>query len=170
MTSPALTLNQQSSVLIEEHIRRLITAMGFTGAEVVCSYKDVKEQETLTRQHLHIDINAGPTGRMLIGAHGAHLQALQHIARSLIRRQLKEPIRITVDVNGYLARRERTLLHIAEEAARKAGRTGRAIVLPPMAAAHRRTIHTSLAARQNVDTESLGEEPNRRVVVKPVFI
>jgi len=146
-----------------------MAVMGFAEAKVSCSCKEIQERLG-TRQHLHIAIIAGSAGRILIGAHGAHLQALQHITRSLIRRQLKEQLRITVDVNGYLASRERTLLHIAEEAARKAGRTGQAIVLPPMAAAQRRTIHTTLAARQDVNTQSLGEEPNRRVVVRPVFI
>jgi spoIIIJ-associated protein len=106
----------------------------------------------------------------LIGTHGVHLEALQHVCRILLRRDFQEPVRLTVDVNGYYASREQTLLHIAEEAARKAGRTGRAVVLPPMGAGERRTIHTTLAARQDVSTASLGEEPNRRVVVRPVFV
>ena len=151
--------------LIEEHIRRLIVVMGFTDTKVTCSYRTVAAQH-----YLHVSLIAGPAGRLLIGTHGAHLQALQHIVRALIKRQVREPVRITVDVNGYLASKERTLLHLAQEAARKAGRTGRAIVLPPMSAAARRTIPPTLAARQDVNTESLGEEPNRRVVVRPIFI
>lgn len=174
-TTAPTTINHQATALIEEHVRHLVSMMGFDRAKVSCSFRDTKNSAAVTlplptRQHLHIAIDAGPSGRILIGTRGSHLAALQHIIHSLLRRQLKETPRITVDVNGYLAGRERTLLHLAEEAARKAGRTGQAIVLPPMIAAERRTIHTSLAARQDISTESLGEEPNRRVVVRPIFI
>ena len=173
-TPPTTTINHQATALIEEHVRHLVSMMGFDRAKVNCSFCDIKNSAAAlslpVRQHLHIAIDAGPSGRILIGTRGSHLAALQHIIRSLLRRQLKETLRITVDVNGYLAGRERTLLHLAEEAARKAGRTGQAIVLPPMVAAERRTIHASLAARPDISTESLGEEPNRRVVVRPVFI
>ncbi len=161
--TPPTTINHQATALIEEHVRHLVSMMGFDQVKVNCSFLP-------PCQHLHIAIDAGPSGRILIGTRGSHLAALQHVIRSLLRRQLKETLRITIDVNGYLAGRERTLLHLAEEAARKAGRTGQAIVLPPMVAAERRTIHTSLAARPNISTESLGEEPNRRVVVRPIFI
>jgi spoIIIJ-associated protein len=155
----------------EQRIKNLMVTMGFDDVQIRCSLKEVpsEEQTSLTR-HLHVDILAGQAGRMLIGAHGSHLEALQHMCRILLRRDLGELTRLTIDVNGYYASRERTLLHIAEEAARKAGKTGRAVVLPPMGAGERRTIHTTLAARQDVNTASLGEEPNRRVVVRPVFI
>lgn len=177
-TTPSATINHQATALIEEHVRHLVSMMGFDQAKVSCSFHDIRNLKNSdaaipppsARQHLHIAIDAGPSGRILIGARGSHLAALQHIIRSLLRRQLKETLRITVDVNGYSAGRERTLLHLAEEAARKAGRTGQAIVLPPMVAAERRTIHTSLAARPDISTASLGEEPNRRVVVRPIFI
>ncbi|MFH1354249.1 MAG: R3H domain-containing nucleic acid-binding protein [bacterium] len=158
-------INHQTTALIEEHVRHLISIMGFTRIKVGCSFRDVKGD-----QRLHIAIDAGPSGRLLIGARGAHLFALQHIVRSLMRRQLNESCRITVDVNGYLAGRERILLRLAEDAARQAGRTGQAVVLPPMVASERRTIHNSLASRQGVNTESLGDEPNRRVVVRSAFI
>lgn len=153
--------------LIEEHIRYLLAVMGFADVRVSCACRSLPADPA--RQQYDIAITAGPAGRLLIGAHGAHLQALQHIVRALLKRELAASARVTVDVNSYRLDRERTLQHLAEEAARKAGRTGRAIVLPPMAAGERRTIHTSLAARADINTESLGTEPNRRVVVRPVF-
>lgn len=155
-----------TEALIEEPIRQLLAVMGFPHVRVSCAVRTAAEPPG---QHIDIAITAGAAGRLLIGAHGAHLHALQHIVRALLNRLLESPATVTVDVNSYRLDRERTLQHLAEEAARKAGRSGRAIVLPPMAASERRTIHTSLAARPDVNTESLGTEPNRRVVVRPLF-
>jgi spoIIIJ-associated protein len=163
-------INTETLALIEEDTRHLLGIMGFFDARVSCTCKETKDKQGSSKQQLHINIDAKEAGRMLIGVKGNHLAALSHIVRSLLRRKLEKPTYITVDVNGYLASRERNLLSLAEEAARKAGRTGRAIVLPPMGASERHTIHTTLANRQDINTESLGDEPNRRVVVRPVFI
>lgn len=164
------TLNHQVLALIEEHIHHLLKMMDFTNSQVNCVPTNTKDRQGASQLHLRIDITTAHDGRMLIGPHGSHLQALQHIIRSLIRRQWQNTPYLTVDINGYLASRERALFNVAEEAARKAGSTGRAIVLPPMDAAGRRTIHTSLATRPDIHTESLGDEPNRRVVIRPIFI
>ncbi len=161
--SPVNTeLDTPAVTLIEEHVRRLLAVMGLLEAKVHCA---VSEEHIL-----RIDIEAGELGRILIGTQGNHLLALQHVVRCLLRRQLREEIRIVVDVNGYRARREKSLLGLAEEVARKAHHTGRAVVLQPMSAADRRMIHTALANHKNIITESLGDEPNRRVVIRPVFL
>lgn len=157
-----------TTALIEERVRHLLALMGFSDLHISCAlHKEIASSPV--RQRLDIAITAGTAGRLLIGTRGAHLQALQHIVRALLKRELTEQTRVTVDVNSYLSGRELILLGLAEEAARKAGHTGQAIVLPPMAAGERRTIHTSLAARPDVNTESVGTEPNRRVVVRPLF-
>ena len=161
---------QQDLALITEQSKQLLCSMGFDQINLQCARKKVKDRDDNVQDHIHVEISAGDTGRILIGARGSNLSALQHVLRSVMRRHLPEHTYLTVDVNGYLAAQEKSLLCLAEEAARKVGRTGRAIVLPPMAAAQRRTIHTSLASRQEIHTESLGDEPNRRVVVRPTFI
>lgn len=148
--------------LIEEHVRHILTVMGFTDVTVHCH---VSEDNAI-----RVDINAGGAGRLLIGAHGAHLAAFQHVLRCLLRKHLQEDVRVIADINGYRLRRERSLLDLAQEVARRAQRTGRTVVLSPMSAADRRAIHTALSSHKDIKTESLGEEPNRRVVVKPVFL
>ncbi|MBI4022214.1 MAG: hypothetical protein HY372_02560 [Candidatus Andersenbacteria bacterium] len=157
-----------TAALIESRVRHLLTLMGFSDLPINCTWHTGAAPSPV-RQQLTIAITAGAAGRLLIGTRGTHLQALQHIVRALLKRALPESPLVTVDVNSYWSSREQTLLRLAEEAARKAGHTGQAIVLPPMAAGERRTIHTSLAARPDVNTASLGTEPNRRVVVRPVF-
>lgn len=162
-------ISAETTALVEEHIRRLLEVMGFLDAKVACAYRAGSSFRS-NQPYLYISINSLESGRLLIGVHGAHLSALQHLVRATIRRHLAAPLRVTVDVNGYVASRERTLLHLAEEAARKVGRSGRAITLPPMAASERHIIHNILSSRQDISTESLGDEPNRRIVVRPVFI
>lgn len=161
---------QHSLALVAEQSKQLLCSMGFDQTTLQCTHKKNKDKNNNTQYRIHVEISAGDTGRILIGARGSNLNALQHILRSVTRRHLSADTRLTVDVNGYLAAREKSLLCLAEEAARKVGRTGRATVLPPMEAAQRRTIHTSLASRQEIHTESLGDEPNRRVVVRPTYI
>lgn len=161
MDNEAATLDAGALILIEEHVRRLLSMMGFTNASVRCD---------MSADVLAITIEAGEEGRILIGPQGSHLASLQHIVRCLLRAQLKEIIHITVDVNGYRLRREQGLLQLAQEVARKAHRTGRTVVMRPMPASDRRAIHTALANQKDIRTESLGDEPNRRVVVRPVFL
>lgn len=161
MDTASPTLDTQALLLIEEHVRRLLSMMGFHEAQVRC---------TMTEDVLTVAIEAGDEGRTLIGSQGTHLSALQHLVRCILRSQLTERVHVIVDVNNYRVRREQSLLSLAQEVARKAARTGRTIALRPMSAADRRAIHTALAKQPDIHTESLGEEPNRRVVVRPIFL
>ena len=162
MTSNAITQFEETEIqLIEEHVWHLFRIMGFDQVTIQC-----RQQGT----DLSIDIEAGDFGKMLIGTQGAHLIALQHILRSSLRRNLPREARVKVDVNGYLARREREIIQIAEEAAKKVATQGRTIIMQAMPPAERRVVHTALASRDDIATESTGEEPNRRVVIKPVFL
>jgi spoIIIJ-associated protein len=164
-------LDNQDLALVEEHVRQLIQLMGFSQVLVACRASD-KEGATETESYieLNVKIDAGEEGRLLIGTQGAHLFALQHLIRSLLRRQFSAGVCVVVDVNGYRARRERNLASLADSAARQAKSQGKTIVLRPMDASDRRIIHSHLSSWQEVRTESLGEEPNRRVVIKPVFL
>jgi spoIIIJ-associated protein len=164
------TFDPASIALIEEHVRRLLVIMDFEAAQVHCRLLPLTEEAQVAHAQLQISIEAGDEGKRLIGVQGTHLDALQHIVRSVLRRQLQSTLYVTLDVNGYRARRERNLLLLAEATAARAHHTGRTIVLKPMAAADRRVLHTALAARGDVSTESMGDEPNRRVVVRPVFL
>lgn len=188
------TFDTTTLVLLEEHVRRLLGTMDFPTVEVHCRLVEASPVasttpaedslfrnaalETPDRTHAHaqdtlphlkISIEAGDNGRQLIGMQGAHLDALQHIIRTLLRRQLTTEAHVWVDVNGYRARREEGLVQLAGRAADEAKRSGRVVELKPMVASDRRAIHTALAGRRDVTTESRGEEPRRQVVIKPVF-
>jgi len=103
----------------------------------------------------------------LIGRKGERLSALQHLLNLMLSKQMGEWTRILVDVEGYRGRRERQLREIAQRAAQRVEETGRMIQLEPMSALERRWIHLALRSHAKVATQSIGEEPERRVVVLP---
>lgn len=166
------TFDSQALALIEEHVLRFMRSMGFEKATIHCQIDEEvpQQEEGCLTTCLLVGIEAGDDGKLLIGTQGCHLSALQHLVRSLLRRQLAEHVYVNVDVNGYRARRERSLVSLAETAARRATMQGRTVVLRPMEASDRRMIHTALASRSDVRTESMGDEPNRRVIIRPIFL
>ena len=103
----------------------------------------------------------------LIGRKGERLSALQHLLNLMLSKQMGEWTRILVDVEGYRGRRERQLREIAQRAAQRVEETGRMLQLEPMSALERRWIHLALRSHGKVVTQSIGEEPERRVVVLP---
>ena len=103
----------------------------------------------------------------LIGRKGERLSALQHIVNLMLSREMGEWTRVLVDVEGYRGRREQQLREIADRAAARVVETSKMLQLEPMPALERRWIHLALRDHPAVGTQSIGEEPNRRVVVVP---
>jgi spoIIIJ-associated protein len=103
----------------------------------------------------------------LIGRKGERLSALQHLVNLMLSRQMGTWTRVLVDVEDYRGRRERQLREIAERAARRVVETGKMLQLEPMPALERRWVHLALKGNPDVATQSIGEEPNRRIVVVP---
>ena len=131
--------------------------------------------------HVRVEIKAGETNRLnvvgegsekeslgaLIGRKGERLSALQHLVNLLLSKKVGEWTRILVDVEDYRGRRERQLRDLANRAAERVVETGKMLQLEPMPALERRWIHLALRDHEKVATQSIGEEPNRRVVVLP---
>lgn len=102
----------------------------------------------------------------LIGAQGKTLQAFQQILSAMVNRRAVVNKRLVVDAGGYWARREEYLVSLAKKVAQKALKEKREISLGPFSARERRIIHLALQDMSGVSTESVGEEPQRFVVVK----
>jgi spoIIIJ-associated protein len=113
-----------------------------------------------------VDISGRDLG-MLIGWRGETLRALQTMANLLASRHIGPERRVIVDVEKYRQRRENTVREIALRAARQVKMTGDPITLDAMQPFERRAIHLALAEDPEVMTGSIGEEPERRVVVSP---
>lgn len=104
----------------------------------------------------------------LIGKHGATLNALQYLANIVSNRYEGTPkLDVVVDVSGYRDSRSKSLRELAHRLSEKVLQSGRAIELEPMPAAERKIIHLELKELGEVSTYSIGEEPNRRLVIAP---
>ena len=103
----------------------------------------------------------------LIGRKGERLSALQHLVNLMLSRRMGGWTRVLVDVEDYRGRRERQLRDLATRAAARVVETGKMLQLEPMPALERRWVHIALRENPQVATQSIGEEPNRRIVVLP---
>ncbi len=107
----------------------------------------------------------GDTLGILIGRRGETLDALQYLTSLRVNRGREGYIRVTLDTENYRARREDTLIRLANRMANRALRTGRRVSLEPMNPYERRIIHYALQQNESVGTHSEGDEPNRHVVI-----
>lgn len=115
---------------------------------------------------IFLDIMGHDLG-MLIGRRGDHLSQIQFLMNTLVNRKLETWTRVIIDVEGYRARREESLVGLAERVARQVDRSGRGVVLEPMPANERRIIHLTLKQFPNIATHSDGEGSARRITVEP---
>jgi spoIIIJ-associated protein len=102
---------------------------------------------------------------ILIGRRSETLNALQYIASLIVGKELERWVPLTIDIEGYRARRERQLRQLARRMADQAVATGHRQVLEPMPASERRLVHLELRNHPDVFTESIGDEPYRKVTI-----
>ena len=101
----------------------------------------------------------------LIGYRGETLYALQNIMATIAGKGIEQRVRVILDIEGYKAKREKTLEELAEKVAKTVIRTKKPVKLEPMQAYERKIIHSKLQKNDRVETTSVGEEPNRRIIV-----
>src|SRR5438477_2803625 len=101
----------------------------------------------------------------LIGRGGENLVALQQIVSAITSKSVGHTVHVPVDVEGYRRRREEQLREIARRVASRVKTTGQAVALEPMLAYERRIVHLAVQEQPGIKTESVGMDPNRRVVV-----
>ena len=142
----------------------LETLMGHLGFEGVLV--EIREGETSRLNVVGDGADREALGS-LIGRKGERLSALQHLVNLMLSRRTGQWTRVLVDVEDYRGRRERQLVDLAARAADKVVETGKMLQLEPMPALERRWIHLALRDNPAVATQSIGEEPNRRVVLLP---
>jgi len=138
-------------------VGRIVQALGLRASV------DIEE----TEEEIRATVNGDELG-LLIGKHGATIDAVQHLAFRVASRGLEERKQVVVDAAGYRERRETALHRMADRAVSEALRYGRAVELEPMRPAERKVVHMYLRDRTDVDTHSEGDEPERRLVVTPV--
>ena len=139
-----------------------------TMVEVLLKHMGVRAQVSVRQatEPITLDISGRDLGA-LIGWRGETLRALQAVTNVMVGKHLAEGERVIVDVERYRQRREHTVREIAMRAARQVKMTGDAITLDAMQPFERRAIHLALEGDPDVTSSSIGEEPDRRVVVGP---
>ena len=137
-------------------VGRIVHALGLRATV------DIQE----TDEELRATVNGDELG-LLIGKHGATIDAVQHLAFRAAYRGREERKQVTVDAAGYRERRETALHRMADRAAAEALRFERGVELEPMRAPERKIVHTYLSERVDVETHSEGDEPDRRLVISP---
>lgn len=147
----------ESPLLLESMIDETIKRMGF----------DVRVSVREVGSVLTADAEVREGAGALIGSGGEGIDALEDIVRRMLRRRLPDAPRVVLDVNAYRREQAIELRDRAREAAERVRRFKEAYAFRPMPARERRIIHTELAARADVSTESVGEGENRHVVVRP---
>ncbi|MFH1671361.1 MAG: R3H domain-containing nucleic acid-binding protein [Candidatus Portnoybacteria bacterium] len=148
----------ENKEVIKKIVDQLLEKMRFEGETIV---NDSKEEGLI------VNIQTKEAS-FLIGQSGVNLDALQHVARVLTNKKATESIQFVLDINEYRKQRSEGLKELARNVADQTIIERVAITLRPMSAYERRVIHLALFDYAQVKTESIGEEPERRVVVKPV--
>jgi spoIIIJ-associated protein len=114
----------------------------------------------------HIDLE-GTDLDVLVGSNGETLDALQELTRLAVLRQSKRRVRLLLDINGFRSRQREQLVSIVKATAEQVIRTREDYEFQPMTPAERKIVHDAVAAIDGAQTESLGEDPHRRVVIRP---
>jgi spoIIIJ-associated protein len=134
--------------LAEELLRRILNGMGIT-AEI-----EIRRREG----NFILSIEGCTEAGRVIGKDGNILHHIQFLLNLMLMKKLKTRMSVVVDVEGYRERRQAKLLNQGKEAARKAKRRGKPVILEPMHAADRRTVHIALRDDPLIETTSVNED------------
>ncbi|MEK7151609.1 MAG: R3H domain-containing nucleic acid-binding protein [Patescibacteria group bacterium] len=164
---------------IQEIVQNLLDKVGFDGTvrltEGVLGKDGSDLIENKKEGFMVVSIESDKDLSVLIGKNGQNLIAFDHIAHLLVNRGInsdvsKLPVNFIVDINDYRKSRANYLVDIAHNVAKRVIQTQKAEALLPMNAYERRLVHTELASFKELQTESIGQEPRRRIVVKPTLL
>lgn len=144
--------------VLEELLRRMEVEASLNIEEIY--------SESDNRKVIAINLEGNDLG-YLIGRRSETLNALQYITSLIVSHRMQQWVPIQIDIQNYRSRRENELRKLARRMAEQVKRTGRRQFLEPMPANERRIIHMELRSSPEVNTESVGEDPNRKISIFP---
>ena len=127
---------------------------------------ELREESGSESKAMIISVYTPDNVRFIIGKNGQNLKAFEHLVRAMLLKN-NDSRNIVVDVNDYKKSRASFVVDAAKQAVSRVRNTQKAEVLTPMSAYERRIVHMELASSPDVATESIGDEPQRRIVIKP---
>lgn len=140
---------------LESFLRDIATQMGI----------DLNFSVKANNELVFVEITGKDTGT-IIGKRGSTLDAVQCLASYVVNKDSDKYIRVILDAENYRAKREKTLVNLANRLAGKVERTGRPTTLEPMNPYERKVIHCTLQNHPNVTTRSEGKDPYRKVIIE----
>jgi spoIIIJ-associated protein len=149
---------EEQADLAADFVEDLLAKMGI----------DATAEPNVVNDRMYVDVLGDDEDDMalLIGRHGATLEAIQELTRMVVGRRLDERCRVIVDVEDYRKRREERMIDRALQVARRVLETGQEEALDPMNPYERKLIHDAVADLGGLETSSRGEEPERSVVIR----
>ena len=154
------TPNQNKDTLIEA-VKNIVSFMNLE-----CQVETREEVES-DGKTLLVSLRTPENARFIIGKNGQNLKAFEQVIRAMFLKSIAEFKNIILDVNDYRKSRASFVLDLARQAVTRVRNTQKAEALSPMSAYERRVVHMELASFPDIATESIGSEPQRRIVVKP---
>lgn len=154
--APAVSAgNDNKAEIAVQYIKDVLTAMGAENFTVDA----VKDGE-----NLNVTLDGEDLG-FVIGRRGETIDAIQYLTGLVVNRIEGDYLRVTIDSGNFREKREKTLEGLARRLAKTVVRTGRSITLEPMNPYERRIIHSTVSTVEGATSSSIGEEPNRKVVI-----
>jgi spoIIIJ-associated protein len=150
---------KKTLLLAEKMANDLLSLMG-TKAQV-------KASEDKKNEAVRIDIETEEETGLLIGRHGETIEAIQSILGMMLKKKTGDWVRIIVDVGGWREKQEERLRDLATQTAERAKETGEGQPLYNLSPAQRRIIHLTFADDSDIETESVGEDEERYLIIRP---
>ena len=152
-------MNQQNFEMIKKNIEEFFQK---TSLDVRVEVSPIKEGS------IFVDLKAEEP-QILIGEKGQTLSEIQYLLKIVLRKKISEPFYVNLDINNYKQKKYEYLKEVARSIADEVALSRKEKILATMPAYERRIVHLELAERQDVITESIGQEPDRRIIIKPNF-
>jgi len=170
--------------VLEEGSKGIFGILGNKQARVRVTLKETSADiakkfllDVLSKMKVDVDIEArevedsvmiqihGKDSGIIIGRRGETLDSLQYLTSLVVNKNTNNYKRVIIDIENYRQKREETLVKLAERLAGKVIKYKKSVTLEPMNPYERRIIHSSLQNNKNIKTYSVGDEPNRKVVI-----
>lgn len=142
----------------KEYLKNVVTGMGI---------EDVVIETQRKEQYLKLILHS-ENSSILIGKGGRTLASLQNLIRSSVQAKTGTYVNIILDVENYKVKQEHNIERLAKKLAKEVLRTKEPITMDSMNSYERRLVHNALANFKGISSDSEGEEPNRRIVIKPI--
>jgi len=158
----ANTNNNDTREQLKETIIKMASFM-----DLECQVEVAEETDDRGGRAVLVSVFTPENARFLIGKNGQNLRSLEQVLRAMFLKKIEGIASIIVDVNDYRKSKTSYLVDLARQTVARVRSTQKAEALLPMTSYERRIVHLELASCPDIATESIGAEPQRRIVVKP---